>query len=555
MQTVRRILPEGLSGRYGAGIAVLIVLAIALLFGLLPQRDAHAEEPETLSVLARVGPWPVVSEPILYRGRLWFANSVKDVDHNSADIYSLGPGATEPRYERHLWSQDAGQPVVADRLLYWPSEDSRIFGTWGEFQVTNGEDWETGLIPSEFIFHLHCMTAAQGRLYAATSAWQGTLHASEDQGRTWQRIYLHPKAPKGVSRIVSLAKLENGVAGLLRDPNGFHLIVAAPEGVRIMADWPVGKSPAQLASLGGWAYGLVNRDGVRELWRSDGTVAEQVFQFTESVRPFALTSGDGALWALSGSKGETAVLKSADGRAWSTVAQASGGKAYDLLASEGALVVTGADADGQGIVWGRFSGSVSAAGAAPVDTLHELFGAQPSHQIDWQDAATRLDALLAEEESYANIGWSIRALVFEYTMAGPPENFFAERLHGPRATGTLNPFRDVEIADRGSIGAFWLLWGLGLAKNGKVPPNFISASWTVRENGAAKYFEPQLMALWAAAEIGQANRATIGALMSRITNSADPLWLRMDAVGALSALTGATYGADFDAWTDWYRRR
>ena len=63
------------------------------------------------------------------------------------------------------------------------------------------------------------------------------------------------------------------------------------------------------------------------------------------------------------------------------------------------------------------------------------------------------------------------------------------------------------------------------------------------------------MALWAAAEMGQANRATIGALMSRITNSADPLWLRMDAVGALSALTGATYGADFDAWTDWYRRR
>jgi hypothetical protein len=202
-----------------------------------------------------------------------------------------------------------------------------------------------------------------------------------------------------------------------------------------MADWPVGKSPAQLASLGGWAYGLVNRDGVRELWRSDGTVAEQVFQFTESVRPFALTSGDGALWALSGSKGETAVLKSADGRAWSTVAQASGGKAYDLLASEGTLVVTGADADGQGIVWGRFSGSVSAAGAAPVDALHELFGAQPSHQIDWQDAATRLDALLAEEESYANIGWSIRALVFEYTMAGPPENFFCRTPSWPARDG------------------------------------------------------------------------------------------------------------------------
>ena len=553
MRTLRNISDDGLFGRFGPGMAVFIALAVTLLYGFMPQHDARAAEPEALSVLARVGPWPVVSEPILYRGRLWFANSVKGVDHNSADIYSLGPGSAEPRYERHLWSQDAGQPVVADGLLYWPSEDSRIFGAWGEFQVTNGEGWETGLIPSEFIFHVHSMTAAQGRLYAATSAWQGALHSSEDQGRTWQRIYLHPKAPKGVSRIVSLAKLETGVAGLLRDPNGFHLIVAAPEGVRMMADWPVSKSPSQLASLGGWAYGLVNRDGVRELWRSDGTVAERVFRFTESVRPFALTSGEGALWALSGSKSETAVLKSADGRAWSTVAQVPGGKAYDLLASEGALVVTGAGADGQGIVWGRFSDAVSAAGAVPVAALHELFGAQPSHQIDWQDAAARLDALLAEEESYANIGWSIRALVFEYTMAGPPENFFAERLQSPRATGALNPFRDVEIADRGSIGAFWLLWGLGFAKNGTVPPNIISAPWTVRENGAAKYFEPQLMALWAAAEIGQANRATIDALMTRITNTADPLWLRMDAVGALNTLTGATYGADFEAWEDWYR--
>ena len=142
--------------------------------------------------------------------------------------------------------------------------------------------------------------------------------------------------------------------------------------------------------------------------------------------------------------------------------------------------------------------------------------------------------------------------MFEYFLAGPPADFFADRLTSPRPSGALNPFRDVEILDLGSIGAFWLLWGLGLAKNGTVPADYIAAPWTVAENSAGKYFEPQLMAMWAAAETGRGDRATIAALMSRITNGADPLWLRMDAVGALSALTGARHGADFEAWVDWY---
>ena len=552
MPAIRDISGKSPFGHRGLRFALCVVFAAVFFHSPAPQFEARAAEPETLPVLARVGLWPVLSEPTLYQGRLWFANSVKDIDHNSADIYSLGPAAAAPRYERHLWSQDAGTPVVADGLLYWPSEDSRIFGAWGEFQATNGTEWNTGLIPSEIIFHVHAMTAAGGRLYAATSAWQGALYESEDRGRNWRRIYLHPKLPKGISRITSLAALPDGVAGLLRDPDGFHLIVAAPGGVRVMADWPASRSPTHLAALNGWVYGVVNRDGVRELWRSDGASAERVHRFDDTARPFALTSGDGALWALNGGKNEAVVLQSLDGRDWSEAARVSGGKAYDLLAAADALVVTGAGADGQGIVWGRFSDArpVAAAAADPP----EFVSPQPSTGLDWQDAAARLDALLAEQESYEDIGWPMRALVYEYAMARPPANFFAERLNSPRASGALNPFRDVKIPDRGSIGAFWLLWGLGLASNGAVPPNFISDPWTVPEYGAAKYFEPQLMAIWAAAQTGRTNGATIDALMHRIRNNADPLWLRMDAVGALSALTGARYGSDFEAWERWHRR-
>lgn len=78
-----------------------------------------------LAPLARVAPWPAVSGLVGYGGRLWFANSVKYVNHNSADLYSYDPGTGRTRFERHLFSQDAGEPVVHRGLLYWPFEDSR----------------------------------------------------------------------------------------------------------------------------------------------------------------------------------------------------------------------------------------------------------------------------------------------------------------------------------------------------------------------------------------------------------------------------------------------
>ena len=40
---------------------------------------------------------PVISHPIAYRGRIWFANSVKGRNHNSADIWSLDPASGKLR--------------------------------------------------------------------------------------------------------------------------------------------------------------------------------------------------------------------------------------------------------------------------------------------------------------------------------------------------------------------------------------------------------------------------------------------------------------------------
>ena len=99
------------------------VIAVAGLFAAgagAPRAD------ERLVTLVSGLPWSGVSGLIGYDGRLWFANSVKFVNHNSADLYSYDPAGGTVRYERHLFSQDAGEPVVAGGLLFWPFEDARF---------------------------------------------------------------------------------------------------------------------------------------------------------------------------------------------------------------------------------------------------------------------------------------------------------------------------------------------------------------------------------------------------------------------------------------------
>ena len=123
---------------WGMPIAGCLLAASLFANGPAPIRaDVLPEIP----VLARIGPWPVASRPIGFDGRIWLANSVKGVNHNSADIYSYDPRSGALRYERHLFSQDAGQPLAWNGLLYWPFEDSRASLAWGEYMVTDGERW------------------------------------------------------------------------------------------------------------------------------------------------------------------------------------------------------------------------------------------------------------------------------------------------------------------------------------------------------------------------------------------------------------------------------
>ena len=301
MAAARRLLGMAALGRLlGAG---------ALLAGLGAACGAAAKD---LVPLVRGLPWPHVSQLIGYDGRLWFANSRKFVNHNSADLYSFDPTSRTLRYERHLFSQDAGDPVVAGGLLYWPFEDSRWSPGRGEYALTDGARWRWGLLPELHAFHVHAMAAHQGALYAAPSAWRAHLQRSSDGGTTWRIAYAHPSPRQTVNRLVALASFGGALwAGLTawHDPGSAKLLRITGAGTERLAGWSAGGSVPRLVAFGGWLYGRNVTESGASVWRTDGRQVQPV-KALDGKAVVDLAAGPDALWAITGKlRGRRAVAR------------------------------------------------------------------------------------------------------------------------------------------------------------------------------------------------------------------------------------------------------
>jgi hypothetical protein len=88
-----------------------------------------------------------------------------------------------------------------------------------------------------------------------------------------------------------------------------------------------------------------------------------------------------------------------------------------------------------------------------------------------------------------------------------------------------------------------------------VPVELLRAPWGEKPNRAEKYLEPAPAAAWVAARLGQADEATLGALVARLSAADQPAWVDGDFVGALTALTGERFGYDMAAWQRWWASR
>ena len=86
----------------------------ARLTGLLWLVVPNPASAESMVQVAELKAWPGVSQLISYNDRIWFVNSEPFKDTNVADIYSFSPASKALKYERSLFSQDVGNPVVHD---------------------------------------------------------------------------------------------------------------------------------------------------------------------------------------------------------------------------------------------------------------------------------------------------------------------------------------------------------------------------------------------------------------------------------------------------------
>lgn len=522
------------------------LLIVAAIWLGVASGQSVAGSPSEVQVLSAIGPWPIISGLIGYRGRLWFANSVRYPDHNSADIYSLDPATGHHRFERHLFSQDVGVPVVADGMLYWPHEDPRASMRWGHIAVTNGTEWQLRVMSGgPRMYHVHAMAELGGQLYAATSAWRAGLHASSDGGQSWRQMYDYPTPEGHITRIISLAgykgKLFGAVVHRRAGAPRFSLLMLDGKKVTEIPGWPDRARTLDLVAAKGGVHGLVRDAGKVAFWRTDGKIVERIADAGSMPPLRSFTADKSGFWGVS----DRALWHSGNGRRWRRVQELTGGKPIEIEIYGGQIYIGGAGSDGRGILWGPppSPSLMTPAGAAPA------WPPPRTKSVDWDAARAELRDAMAKPNTYRT---RLRNLVYGYAMAGPPPGFFESALALPLPEGDMGMFGGRFKRSVVNVRRHILLWGMGVAGRGQVPGVLLARPWAQVSNRPQKWFDSLPMALFAVSWTRQRDSATLGRLITRLDRTKDPIWLKGDIIGALSAATGKRFGYDFDAWRQWW---
>jgi hypothetical protein len=531
------------------------VLIQSVALALLVLSVGRATAGEHLMPLAQPGPWSGVSGLIGYGDRLWLVNSVKVIDHNSADVYSYDPRTGALRYERHLFSQDAGDPAVAFGRLYWPFEDARFSAGRGEYVVTNGREWQWRILPHGEVFHVHAMAVHGEAIYAATSAWRAGLQRSKDGGVSWQVLYEHPAPPGSVSRITTLAALGGSLyAGLTAPgPAGPRLLRLIDRTLVPDPGWPSGLAVTGLRACRGWLYGLHTTRDDTALWRTDGRRAERVTALDgHAVR--ALAEGRGGCWTVTAESDGGRLWRSVDGRSWTEAYRFHEAEPLDVTVYAGDVYVGTTGPGGRGTLWGppAPAGTEPALVPGPLPTVPAK-----AQSLAVSEAATTLDDALAAESSFVTHAARLRAAVEPLALDGSAEaaDALVRRLTHPVPDVRVALFGGALVAPAAKVAHWYLLWAIGLAGRGHVPLPLLAAPWTAQTNRAEKYLDPAPAAAWTAAQVGQRDDATLGTLVGRLGAPDQPAWLDGDLAGALTSLTGQRFGYDLTAWRQWWARR
>jgi len=536
----------------------LTVVRIAVIIAAVVSGMPPARAEQALVALARVGPWHGVSALIGYRGRLWFANSEKFVNHNSADIYSYAPGDAAPRYERHLFSKDVGDPLVAGGLLFWPFEDARFSTGQGELMVTNGRVWRWRVLPDAAVFHVHALIANRGALYAATATWRAGIQRSDDLGRSWRAIYDHPTPHERVSRFTSLGVLDGTVyAGLTSYTQPGPKLYRFPDDQpQVVPGWPEGVRTDTLARFGDWLYAVNSQAEKRTVWRTDGVRVERVHAL-DGVAVQAFASGARFMWAVSGGGQRGGLWRSADGEHWRRIQRFAEALPLAVTVFAGRPYVGTLGPGERGTLWGPADVDVPAAPVALVPLPKTP--ARPLTAARLRDGLAALDKVLAgTATSFGELRRDLASAIDPLIAGRSPilGKALAARLIRLPPGVTLAGFGGRLRVRSKQVKQWYLLRAIGLVgSGGRIPVAMLETPWIEASNEPEKYFSPFPAALWAVGQLGQRDPATIAALVTRLGTRGEPAWVDGDRIGALTAITGRRFGYDRTAWRRWWAAR
>jgi len=523
-----------------------IIFLVGLILGPAPARA------DTLKALAHISPWPVASQLIGYQNRLWFATSVKGVNHNSADLWSLDTSTGETRYERFLFSQDAGIPTVYQDLLYWPYEDMRDGSGWGVASVTDGTRWSQFHVPTLRAFHLHSLRQWKGMLAGTTAAYTAGLHVSADNGSTWRMLTeFKPRTGRFV-RLTEIGTENDNLYAIASEKTGATMMHYADGQMHDVAGWPKGQDVFALTSHKNALYSIVGRQG-STVWRIQNGKPAALAQGEPGWWLRALTSDSKRLWAVQAKQGGGAVWSSADGEQWQKEHDFAGGRAWSVARVNGKTFVSGAGADGKAIIWGQLGPGDSDTVATPKTALPRPPPTQGiAAVVDWNKARENMIASIAAEDNYAGHATPLARLVYVQALSLPPARYFRQLLDSQKPDRQVDAFGGQFTISTAELANWKMLWGMGLARERQVALEVLLHPWKRKSNGPEKWFDQLLIGLWAIQWSGQSDKATVDALINRLSYDQDPAFITSQVVGTLNAITGERHAYDRLAWQAWW---
>ena len=523
-----------------------------VIFCLLIWRPAFGE---SLQVLAQPAPWPVADHLIVYKGRVWFSTSVKGVDHNSADIWSLDPATGDTRFERYLFSQDAGDPVVHKGLLYWPQEDMRIGIGAGAVSVTDGQNWRDLFVPvPDHMMHTHATTEWRGKLVAAMAGWNGAIAVSDDAGDSWSVIANDAPKTGSFHRYNDVVSAGGRLFIKHWENTGTSLAEYRDGSVVSLEDWPSGRTIHSMAAHGDALFVVAdNEAGDQVLWRVDDAGVRALQMLPADLTPQLVISDGQSLWIVAREGDGGRLWSSPNGYNFQPGDTFKGGTPYSAVAlSPGTIYVSGEGHDGMAIVWGPKHVDLMPSPVSDALVPKRLSATDPD--FDTESAYLSIKDSLASPNAYQNHARSLRSEINAVLQSNPPSEFFTSLLSAAVPDIDIDIFGGRATAAASDMAKWFILGAMARQGIGTVPVQILSTSWRRSENRPQKWFAPLLIGLYAVQVSGQNDRATIETLINRLREADDPPWLSSQVTGSLSSITGQSFAYDIGGLIDWWDR-